>query len=129
MSTVARTQKELGEALKSNASEIVIEGKLSDGRVIKIRAVGPVAWAVAIGGIGISVAAIIVSVGSGGSSSFVTVPGAVVGFATAAGVLGVGAAATAIAISVAAGGVGALTKLRQDYRIEKRNGKTILIRK
>jgi hypothetical protein len=129
MSTTVTTPEELGKALKNGASEIELEGKLADGRVVKLRAVGPVAWAIAIGGIGVAVVAIIVTAGSGGTSSFASVPGAAAGFATATGVLGASAAATAIAVSVAAGGIGALKKLRKDYKVEKRNGKTVLVKK
>lgn len=43
-------------------------------------------------------------------------------------VLGTGATVTAIGIAVAAGGVGALNSLR-NYKLEKRDGKTVLIKK
>ncbi len=128
MSVIAKTANELGKALKDDTQEICIEGDI-ENRVIRIRATGKVAWLIAIGAIGCAVTAIIITGGSGGSSSLVTVPSAAAFFGTAAGVLGAGAATAAIAISVAAGGVGALTKLRKDYRIEKRQGKTVLVRK
>jgi hypothetical protein len=126
MSVTAATPEELGKALKSDASEI--EGNL-EKKVLRIRATGKVAWAVAIGGIVCAVVAIIATTVSGGTSSFVTVPGAAVAFATAAAVLGAGAATAAIAIAVAAGGVASLGKLRRSYRVEKRDGKMILVKK
>lgn len=128
MSTSASTPEELGKAIKADTPEIEIEGNL-EKKVLRIRATGKVAWVIAIGAVGCAVAAIIATAGSGGTSSFVTVPGAAAAFGTAAGVLGAGAATAAIAISVAAGGVGALTKLRKDYKVEKRGGKTILVKK
>jgi hypothetical protein len=128
MSTSASTPDELGKAIRNDAPEIEIEGDF-EKKIIRIRATGKVAWVIAIGAVGCAVAAIIATAGSGGTSSAVTVPGAAAAFGTAAGVLGAGPATAAIAISVSAGGVGALTKLRKEYKVEKRNEKTVLVKK
>lgn len=112
------TEKELGEALKNNQDRIEIEGDLSR-KVLKIKATGKVAWAVAIGAIGI---AVVITVGSGGTAA----PAAgVVGFG-AVSVLGVSAATSAVAIAIAAGGVGALNSLRQ-YKIVSKSGNKVVL--
>lgn len=52
MSTTIRTAKELGTAISNDENQIIIESGLGDA-VIAINAVGPVAWAVALGAIGV----------------------------------------------------------------------------
>lgn len=117
---VISTEKELGEALKNNQDSIEIVGDLSR-KVLKIKATGKVAWAIAIGAIGI---AIILTVGSGGTAA----PAA--GFVSvgAVSVLGVSAATSAVAIAIAAGGVGALNSLRQYKIVSKSDNKVVLSR-
>uniref|UniRef100_UPI003F583790 hypothetical protein n=1 Tax=Vibrio cholerae TaxID=666 RepID=UPI003F583790 len=53
-------EADLGEALKREQDTIEIEGDLKN-KVLKIKATGKVAWAVAIGAIGIAVAVLIAS--------------------------------------------------------------------
>ncbi|MEW6729505.1 MAG: hypothetical protein AB1332_09210 [Pseudomonadota bacterium] len=114
------TEEELGEALKNNQGTIEIEGDLSK-KVIRIKATGTVAWAIAIGAIGI---AVVLTVGSGGTAA----PAAgFVGFG-AVSVLGVSAATSAVAIAVAAGGVGALNSLRKYKIVNQSNNKVVLSR-
>ena len=108
-----RTEKELGEALKKGQEQIEIEGDLAK-KVIKIKATGYVAWAVAIGAIAISVVALIVTpstIGASNVAHFVTAPAAV-------GILGFSATSSAIAIAVATGGIGALKNSRR-YSLKK----------
>ncbi len=115
--------KELGEAIKRGDDSIEIEGDLTK-KVLKIKATGTVAWAVAIGAIGIGVAAIIAAPATGGISttaSFVAAPAAV-------GILGGGATVAAITIAVAAGGIGSLNLLRK-YKVEKVDGNKVILRK
>ena len=114
------TEKELGEALKNNQVSIEIEGDLSK-KVLKIKATGTVAWAVAIGAIGI---AVVITVGSGGTAA----PAAGVVGIGAVSVLGISAATSAVAIAVAAGGVGALNSLRQYKIVSKGDNKVVLSR-
>jgi hypothetical protein len=128
MSITATTAEELGKALKNDESEITIEGDL-EKKVIRIKVAGKVAWAIAGGAIACAVIATIAAVGSGGTAAPVAVPTAFIGATAATGVLGVGATTTAIAIAVAAGGFASLSKLRRNYRLEKRDGKSILIKK
>ena len=108
-----RTEKELGEALKKGQEQREIEGDLAK-KVIKIKVTGHVAWAVAIGAIAISVAALIATPATSGASNlahFVTAPAAVA-------ILGVSTTSSAIAIAVATGGIGVLKKLRR-YSLKK----------
>ena len=116
-----KTEKELGEALNSDADVIEIEGKLGD-KVFKIKVTGKVAWGVCIGAIAISVTAILATPATGGSSDsalILTIP-------TAALILGAPVAISAVAIAVAAGSIGALNKLRK-YKIAKHEGDILIL--
>lgn len=112
-------EKELAKAIENNENIIEIEGDLSK-KILKIKATGKVAWAIAFCAIAASVALVISSIGTGGISSV----GIVATAPTAVGILGVGATSTAIAIAIAAGGVGVLKKLR-NYKLEKISEKHI----
>lgn len=133
--TVVRTPKELGEAIKSEQDRITIEGSLAD-KTIRIHATGKVAWAVAFGSIGLAAysiisapAATVATAPAGGAGGVISFTGSAVGTGTAVTVLGT-ATYAAIAIAVAAGGVGVLTTLRNKYKIEsKEKGKVVLKRK
>lgn len=123
MAKIVSDSKGLGEALKNNEDEIIIEGKFGDV-VIKIKAKGTVAWAIAIGAIGVAVVATLAAPATAGTSevaSLVAAPAAI-------SVLGVSAATAAVGIAIAAGGIGALNDLR-DYKIvENNNGRVVLRR-
>ncbi|MFM5536975.1 hypothetical protein ACET8U_06965 [Aeromonas veronii] len=115
------TEKDLGEALKQERDTIEIEGDLKK-KVLRIKATGNVAWAVAIGAISV---AVIVALGSGGTAAPVS---GLVGVG-AVSVLGLSSATSAITIAIAAGGVGALNSLR-NYKIVSNSGdKLVLSRK
>ncbi|WP_332408392.1 hypothetical protein [Vibrio metschnikovii] len=114
-------EADLGEALKREQDTIEIEGDLKN-KVLKIKATGKVAWAVAIGAIGIAVAVLIASGGTGAPVSGIIGGGAVA-------VLGLPTAISAISIAVAAGGVGALNSLRSYEIADQSNDRLILKRK
>lgn len=113
-----KDEKELGEALKNEQDTIEIEGNLKK-KVLRIKATGKVAWAVALGAIGV---AVIVVMGSGGTAA----PAAGVVGIGAVSVLGLSAATSAVAIAVAAGGVGALNSLRR-YKIVRQDGDKLVL--
>lgn len=118
-----RTEKELGEALKNDQDRIEIEGDLSK-KVIKIKATGKVAWAIAAGAIAVAVIAVLATPATGGASNaahFIAVP-------AAAATLGASVASSAFAIAVAAGGIGALNKLRS-YSLEKNSDGSVTLKK
>ncbi|MDO1509209.1 MULTISPECIES: hypothetical protein [unclassified Neisseria] len=123
--TTVRTEKELGDALKRGDETIEIEGDLSK-KTIKIRATGRVAWAIAIGAIGIAVYAAIATLGTGGVATPVTSTAAAIAAPAAVGVLGGTVIYSAIAIAVVAGGVGALTSLRNYKEISRTDNKLVL---
>tara|TARA_R110002050_G_scaffold22034_1_gene60383 strand:+ start:434 stop:877 length:444 start_codon:yes stop_codon:yes gene_type:complete len=115
-------KEELGEALKNGESRIEIEGDLAK-RILRIKATGPVAWAIAIGCIGI---AVVVAIGSGGAAA----PVSAVGLVPAVGILGGSTVSAAISIAVAAGGVGVLSRLYSGYDVEKEGeDRVVLIKK
>ncbi len=111
----------LGKALKEERDTIEIEGDLAN-KVIKIKATGTVAWAVAFGAIAVAVGLLMVSGGTSAPVSGIVGAGAV-------GILGLPAALSAVSIAVAAGGVGALNSLRTYEIVNQRNGKLTLKRK
>ena len=115
------TEKELGEALKNDQDTIEIEGDLTT-KVLKIKATGKVAWAVAIGAIGIAVA---ITLGSGGTAA----PAAGIVGIGAVSVLGASVATSAVAIAIAAGGIGALNPLRKYKVVSSQGNKLKLSRK
>jgi len=119
-------EKDLGKALKDDQETIEIEGNLKD-KVIRIKATGKVAWAIAIGAIGIAVIAIFYTVPEPTTQATTKGIAALTGGA-AVGILGSGTAISAIGIAVAAGGVAALNKLR-GYKIISNSGDKIVLKK
>lgn len=125
---IVTTAEEMGNAMKNNENTIEVVGDLAN-KVIKIKATGAVSWAVAATALAAAVTCAIWQLKTppqtqtGKTISFT---GAAGGTAVAAGVLGK-AAIAATSIAVAAGGVGALSTLRDDYKIiSKEKGKLIL---
>jgi len=114
-------EEELGETLKDEPDSIEIEGDLKK-KVLRIKATGKVAWAIAIAAIGIAVTILISTGGTGAPVSGLVGAGAV-------SVLGLPAAVSAVSIAVAAGGVGALNTLRKYEIIENSADKLVLSRK
>ena len=125
MAPIVSTPQELGKAIRNGESRIVVTGSLGPA-VITIEAVGPVAWAVAIGAIGVAIAGVVTTAGTGG----VAAPAGLVMEGIAAPALiatlgSVGTVSTAIGIAIAGGGVGTLASLRK-YRASHENGKVVL---
>ena len=130
------TLDQVVKAVDNKEDCIVIEGDKAND-VYRIIATGNVAWAIAIGAIGLSAALIFITVGSGGAAAPVTVPVEVASKTIIAPVaiatLGWSATSTAIAICFAAGGVAAgkaiLNAVRNNYKIaekvEDKDGKVI----
>lgn len=121
------TTEEFVKQLNSKEDYIILEGDRAND-VYRIIATGNVAWAIAIGAIGLSAALIFITVGSGGAAAPVTVPVEVASkmFIAPAAIatLGWGATSTAIAICFAAGGVAAgkaiLNSVRNNYKIAEK---------
>lgn len=128
MAVKASSTEELGEAIKNGVDEIIIEGDAKN-KTIRIKAVGNVAWVVAFGSIAVAVVAIIVTAGSGGTSLAITGTSEVIAFTTASSVVGASTTIGAISIAVAAGSIGALTTLRNKYKLIKRGDVTLLVKK
>lgn len=118
------TEKELAKQLEANAERIEIEGNLGN-KIIRIKATGKVAWAIAFGAIAVAVAGVIAAPATGGASgtaSLFAAPAAI-------GILGSSATLAAISIAVAAGGIGALKKLRKYRIVEKSPGWVVIASK
>ncbi|ERP30687.1 hypothetical protein [Chitinivibrio alkaliphilus] len=120
-------EKDLGKALKDGQDTIEIEGSLKD-KVLKIKATGKVAWAVAIGAIGVSVVAILYPAPEPTSQATTKFFVAPLAGGAAVTVLGAATTASAISIAVAAGGVAALNKLR-GYKITSKSEDKIVLTK
>lgn len=128
MTTTVSTPQELGKAISNGENKIIVTGSLGSA-VITIEAIGPVAWVVAIGAIGVAVAGVMTTVGSGGAAAPVGVvmegisaPGLIATFGS------VSTVTTVISIAVAGGGVGTLTTLRK-YKAKREGGKVVLTRR
>ena len=124
------TEDDLRDAIKRRDDTIEIEGNLAT-RVIRIKATGRVAWAVAIGAIGLGFIALVATRATGRVSTPVAGITAA-GFAApvAAASLGTEGAAAALSLAVVSGGVGVLTSLYSHYRItEKGQNRVVLVRK
>ena len=128
MSTTVSTAKELGTAISNNDNQIIIEGSLGDA-VITINAIGPVAWAVAIGAIGVAIAGIVVTAGTAGAGAPVGLVSE--GLAAPALIATLGSASTAttaIGIAAAGGGVGVLSSMRR-YKAKREGCKVVLTKR
>lgn len=120
---VVKNEKELGEALKEGVDTIVVEGDLKN-KVVRIKATGKVAWAIAIGAIAVAVTAILTTpatVGTSEAVAFAVAPAAI-------GILGPSTTIAAIGIAVTAGGIGALNSLRKYKIVEHSNNRIVLKR-
>lgn len=118
------TEKELAKAVKDEEMEIIIEGDLAK-KVVRIKAVGNVAWLVAAGAIGVAIASVLTAPTTAGISAAVGAPAMA---ATVVTLGGVPVTTAAVAIAVAGGGVACLNKLRE-YDIEKKNDNKVILRK
>lgn len=131
MSTICTTEKELSAAIKSKKDEILIEGDLKE-HVIRIKATGKVAWTVCAGSLAAAIAfyiatpaATVAATPAGGGAALL---GGTAMTAVAATALG-SAAVPAVLIGVAAGGVGALTTLRNKYKIVEKGEKYLKLKR
>ncbi|PAS36293.1 hypothetical protein CGT68_18745 [Vibrio cholerae] len=123
---VINNEEDLGKALGEDQDTIEIEGSLKD-KVIRIKATGKVAWAVAIGAIGIAVLAIVYPVPEPATQAGAKGIAAITGGAAIA-ILGAGVTFSAISIAVAGGGVEVLKKLR-DYEIISNTDDKVVLKK
>jgi len=128
MDSTVNVARELGKVIKENRDTIEIEGKLGPV-VIRIKAVGNVAWGMAIGAIAVALVAAISIPASGGASTPLAVAGEAIAAPVALSVLGIQATTAAIAIAVAGGGIGVLSLLRKYRIVEKSNNRVVLLRK
>jgi hypothetical protein len=126
------TKDELKDAIKRGDSTIEIEGDLAN-RIVKIKATGGVAWAIAFGAIGIAVfvaiSALPAALATGGTS---TIPESALGLmagGAAAATLGFNTTAAAVALAVMSGGVGILTSIRSSYKIIESSDGHVLLQK
>lgn len=115
-----KTEDQLGKALKEGKDIIEIEGDLVN-KVIKIKATGNIAWAVAITAIALAVLALLISGGVSAPAS------GIVGF-SAVSILGLPTTLSAISIAVAAGGVGVLNSLRE-YEIQSHTDNLLVLKR
>lgn len=125
--TTINNNEDLANAIKNGQDTITVEGDLSK-KIIRIKATGKVAWAVAIGAITVAVTAAITVPASGGTSAPIAVTTFVATAPAAVGVLGFSTTVAAISIAVAGGGVAVLNKLRK-YSIVSRKGNQLVLKR
>lgn len=131
---IVRTSKELGQAIKEEKDTIEIYGDLAT-KVIRIKATGKVAWGVAAAALGIGVfliihtpQATIATAPVGGTGGPISFTGGAVSTGAAGAILGP-ATITALSVAVTAGGVGALTTLRNKYKIANKSNHHVTLQK
>lgn len=120
----------LAAAVKRGESSIEVVGDLAK-KIIKIKATGPVAWAIASATIVIAGTAAFATLKAGKSPPVIAV-GAVASFIPAAGavsILGPSTALAAISLVIAAGGIGPLSAIRSQYEIADQSEGRVLLRK
>jgi hypothetical protein len=120
------TEKELADAINRDDDTIIIEGDLAK-KTIRIKATGKVAWAVAIGSIGVVFYGVIVSIGTGGAATPVAGFAAVAGSGAALGVLGTAATTAAISMAVSVRSLSVLKKLRNGYKITNTSDNIVVL--
>jgi hypothetical protein len=132
MPYACHTSEDLVDALIHEAGTIEAYAKLGDA-VIAIKATGAVAWGVCAGCLAVAITSYIAAIPSGiATGGTGTVAFAVAGTAAAAVPASIlGAAITPVlTIGITAGGIGALSTLRDKYKIvEKRKDCIVLERK
>ncbi len=132
MVTSVHTEKELAQAIKNNSDTIEIHGDLAK-KTIKIKAAGNVAWAIAFGAIGVAMASVFLTMGSGGTAAPATVTTLAFTAPAAVATLGLGTTITVGSLFVAAGSMGAAKlffgKLRKDYVIKDKRDNFIVLKK
>ena len=133
--SVVTTKKELANVAKRGESQIIIEGDLAK-HVLRIKLIGPIAWAVAFVSIGGAVyfylatpSATVASAPLGGTVGALSFGAASTSAAAAVTILGIKATTVAIGIAVASGGVGVLTKLRERYKIIDKSENRLVLKK
>lgn len=125
MSMTVSTAKELGQAICSNESQIIITGSLGDV-VIKIEAIGSVAWLIATGAVGGIIAGVCVSVGSGGAAVPAGAAMHLISIPTAAAACGGISVVTVLcSLAAAGGGIGTLHALRK-YQAKREGDHVVL---
>ena len=122
------TEEELADAVSCNQDTIIIEGDLAK-KTVRIKATGTVAWAVAIGSIGIVFYGVIATLGTGGAAAPVSGIAAVAASGAALSVLGTAAATAAISMAVSVRSLTVLRKLRGNYKIVIESGNTVTLKR
>lgn len=119
--------KDLGKAMKDEKDTIEIEFDYGK-KVVKIIGAGKIVWGIAAASLASAVAAIMLTLGSGGTSAPATGTYAAFAGSTASLTLGPTVAYTALIIAVSGGGMSALNKLRK-YKVIKKRDRYILKKK
>lgn len=122
------TEKELADAVSRNEDTIVIEGDLAK-KTVRIKATGTVAWAVAIGSIGIVFYGVIATLGTGGAATPVTGVAAVAGSSAALSILGAATTTAAVSMAVSVRSLSVLKKLRGNYKIANNSGDKVTLKR
>lgn len=129
-----KTPEELGKALKEKEEYIYIEGDLKN-KIIRLKAAGRIAWFIAGGSIAAAVGLYLAtpfftaaSSPVGGTGGVVSFTGSAVAAGAAVSILGLHVTWVAIAVAVAAGGYGAVSALKDKYKIIRKDKDGIMIK-
>lgn len=124
-----KNEEDLARDINNNEDTIEVEGDFAN-KIIRIKATGNVAWAIAFGAIGIAAGAAYVTLTpSPDPATKALVPAAgVAAGGTAVTILGVSATTAAIALVRAAGSISVLTKLRS-YKIVSQSKNRVVLKR
>jgi len=130
MTGTVQTERELASAIKRDEDTIEITGDLAN-KIVRIRATGKVAWAIAFATIGVAVYAAIPTGVIGGviGGAIANIFGGTATYSAIATAIGGSATCSAIAIAIGAGGIGVLKKLREYKEVSRTTGLLVLKRK
>ena len=122
------TAKELGNAIRNGESRITVTGSLGNA-VLRVEAIGPIAWGVLIAAVGVSVFSVSATVATGG----VAAPAATVSHQVAvptavAAASGVDIAVALGTIAATSGGIGTLHALRT-YKARREGNYVVLTKR
>ncbi|WP_417480453.1 hypothetical protein [Maricaulis maris] len=125
-STTVTSEEQLAAAIEAKADYIEVRGDLAE-KTFKIKAVGTVAWALAIGCIATAVTAVVLASKAKSATATTVATTSASLFATPALAMGPEAMTAAVAIA-STGGVSALTKLRRYKQLSYRGDVLVLSR-
>src|SRR5690349_7420040 len=119
---IAESPDELGRAIEQGRDEIEISIDVR-AKVVRIKAVGKIAWGVLFGAVTVVIVSMIATAGTGGTLAFAAAPAGVGGFGVVVAMVGAGAAAFLVRMGVASRNANTVRKLYAEYDLVDRGNR------